>query len=352
MRAVIALALSLCACGARTELPVYGDASVDRSDAPYGCVSGSFALRSGAAELVLVLDRSGSMSTNLDGVERSPPRKWDDLRRALATTLPEFQSRLAVGAMAYPRRFDGSNARSCEIRLALDIEPALGTAPFVDELLAGTDPWGGTPTSAAIDFVGTMLTSRLARERTEAIVLATDGGPNCNSGLDANTCVCSAPPLKTPPCDEEPQRCLDDKRTVDTLARFAAKGIPTFVIGLDSALLTVERGALEAMARAGGRPRTGATPYYSVRDPGAVVEAFRTVQRSVVACRRFMPTRPDDPDAVSVEVSSARVPRDRAHIDGWDWASVDYGQIDFFGAACDRLIASGAEPIGVVTSCR
>jgi hypothetical protein len=348
----------LCACGARTGLRVddtamVEDASIDggASDAPFACVPGTFVLTRTRAELVLLVDRSGSMMQNINGGE-APPRKWDDLREALARTLPEFESQVELGAMAYPRRFDGSMARSCDIERALDVEPGPLNATAVLHLLESTDPWGATPTNDAVEFLGSRLLTRVSRATTAAIVLATDGGPNCNPRLDAATCACTATPT-VPPCDDRPSNCIDDARTVEAIARFANVGVPTFVIGLDNTTVPAERDALVAMAHAGGRPNPlpGMPPYYSVRDPAAVVEAFRVVQKSVVECRRSMASRPDDPDSVQVKIAGADIPRDRSHLNGWDWASADFGQIDFFGAACATLGDSRATATATVLSC-
>lgn len=347
------LSVALCACGAKTGLlvPEPDDASVGGpADAPYACTPGTFALVHPQAELVVLLDRSGSMSANIDGGD-SAPRKWDDLHGALAATLPDFESQIVLGAMAFPHRFDGTGARPCLIEPALDVEPRPSNARAVLQVLEGTDPWGATPTNDALEFVGSLLANRVSRTKTESIVLATDGGPNCNAKLDARTCACTSREIKLP-CHEA-SVCLDKDRTVETIAKLARMGVSTFVIGLDSDSLPDERDALQAMAIAGGRPNTkpGAPAYYSVRDPTAVTDAFRTVQKSVVQCRLSLPSRPDDPSALVVQIDGTVVPRDPKHREGWDWASTDFGQLDFFGSACERVGNPGANPMAIVAAC-
>jgi len=356
LRSLVALTpllVALCDCGAKTGLPIPDpDLAVEDtgtpSDAPYTCVPGTFELTRAEAELVLLLDRSGSMQSSLDG-GTTGRRKWDDLHDSLATTLPEFEARIRLGAMAYPHRFDGSDARACNIDTALHVEPGPNHARDVLALLESTDPWGATPTNDAVELVGGLLAARVSRTKTESIVLATDGGPNCNDTLDATTCPCTSAS-----CEGRAGNCLDKDRTVETIAKIASRGVSVFLIGLDSTTKPYERAALEAMANAGGRPnpKPGAPPYYSVRDPTAVTDAFRTIQRSVVQCRLSMPSRPDDPSIVRVEISGKSVPRDPKHLEGWDWASTDFGQIDFYGSACERVSQPDAKPIAIVPSCK
>lgn len=320
------------------------DAGSDAADAPFPCVVGEFPLARPRAELVLLFDRSGSMAqTVFTGV-----RRWDTLHDALAATLPEFEARIDLGALAFPRRFDGSVTRSCDLTRALDVTPAPNNAKPILKILEGSDPWGATPTASAVDFVGNWLAARVSRERTVAMVLATDGGPNCNADLDETKCVCTTPDTACP----RPSACLDDMRAVSTLASFAERGIPTVVIGLDASAATVERAALNAMAKAGGRPKAGDTAYYSANDVSAVQAAFRGIQAGIAECRLFMPSRPDDPDAVTVRIDGVAIPRDKTHANGWDWGKIEFGQIDLFGSACDRSRAPTAVARATVSSCR
>jgi hypothetical protein len=359
MRRALAIGLALIAgCGAKTGLlvPDVGtDAGPDAfappdafvpPDAPLTCVPGHYTLVRGSAEVMFVIDRSGSMAFNLDG-SMVPPRRWDVLRDALTTTLPPFESTLAMGAYAFPRRFDGSIARSCDITRTIDVESALFNAGGVLTILNETDPWGATPTAASIELVGATLAPRQTLDHSATIVLSTDGGPNCNSMLDVRTCQCTAlDPMGEPSCFGMPTNCLDDARARDTIAALAAQGIPTFVIGLDADAEAPERMALQDMALAGGRPNTtpGQPAYYSARRPEQVATAFDTIERSIVRCTLRSPSRPDDPDAIAITLDGAPIDRDRAHMNGWDWSDMDFARITFFGAACDAVAASTADP--------
>ncbi len=360
----LAASLALVGCGAKTGLRIdhYPDDAgldaarardaasdaTDASDAPDAltCVAGHFTLVRGTVEVMFVIDRSGSMGQNLDG-STSPPRRWDVLHDALAMTLPPFEDSLAMGAYAFPRRFDGSLTRSCQVARAIDVESALHNASGVLSVLTGSDPFGATPTAAALDFVGTTLMPRVTIDHSATIVLSTDGGPNCNVELNPSTCECTGRnPMGMPTCDGMPTECLDDARAASTIAALAAHGIATFVVGLDGDAEPAERMALDEMARAGGRPNTtpGEPAYYSARRPEQVRAALGTIERSITRCTLRSPSRPDDPDAIAVAIDGVTIPRDRTHLSGWDWGDMSFAQITFFGAACDRVAGSTHDP--------
>jgi hypothetical protein len=325
---------------------------LDAAQLPEGavpCTPGRFPLERYSVDMMLIVDRSGSMAYNIDGTSQVPPRKWDDLYGALGATLPGIQTSVNIGAYAFPERFAGTSVGGCALSSAIDLYPGPNQAGDVLALFTNTDPNGGTPTAGAIQLVGDMLVPRISRTHTEVMVLATDGGPNCNASLDVSTCACSSP---TPPC-KDPEQCLDDKRAVKVIASYAARGVPTYVIGLDSATQPSERSALSEMAVAGGRPNTapGQPAYYSVEQVDQVNAAFAAITRSIARCALATPSRPSDPSAIEIQIDGATVPRDASHRNGWDWNDPSFGQVALFGAACDKLASPSASAVAVVNSC-
>ena len=372
-RGAAALAL-VAGCGARTGLdlpdvatfPDLPDAS-DAADArdvllPPRCIPGRFTLTQRGADLMLVVDRSGSMGQALNG-GRSGPSKWTLLRDALAATLPAFQGRIRVGALFFPQ--DGADTRvaACELPNipAVDINPALGTASRVIGVFGDTGPGGSTPTAAALLRAYSYFVRNPDRARARYLVLATDGGPNCNAALDAATCVCvgGGPVGGGAMCrrDGNGQRCLDRERTVAEIAQLAANpvaSIPTFVIGLADETDPNYAATLTAMAVAGGRPfvsASGAPSYYNVERAADLTRAFTTIQDTVSRCAFVTPSRPEETGSIAITAGGAAVPLDPSHRDGWDWSDRAFGEITFFGPACARVIASRATEVLATVGC-
>lgn len=364
-------------CGARTGLTVpdvatfpdvtdAGDAT-DAADVrdvllPPMCIPGRFTLTQRGADMMLVIDRSGSMGQRLGG-GRSGSSKWVLLRDALASTLPAFQDRIRVGALFFPQ--EGADTRLATCALAnipsVDINPGNGTAARVIGVFDSTDPGGSTPTAAALLRAYNYLVRNPNRARARYLVLATDGGPNCNAALDAASCVCvgGGGPFGAGSCrrDADGQRCLDRERTVSEIAQLAANpiaSIPTFVIGLADETDPNYAATLTAMAVAGGRPfvsSSGYATYYNVERAEDLTRAFTTIQDTVSRCSFVTPSRPEEMGSIVITAGGATVALDPTHRDGWDWTDRAFGEITFFGAACERVIASRTTEVQATVEC-
>lgn len=366
----LAASLALPCCGARTGLLVPDVATTpdavvdvvdvtDVTDVPRvrGCVPGRFDLAARAADVLLVLDRSGSMAQGLDGSRTNS--KWRQLRDALAATLPRFQDRIDVGAIFYPE--DGAETRTAACAFAnipsADVDPAARTAPRVLSVFDATGPGGSTPTAAALLRAYTWFVRNPDPLRAQYIVLATDGGPNCNAALNPATCTCVGPGGGGGRgCGSDANRCLDDARTVSEIAEIATNpvtAIPTFVIGLAGDNDPTFAATLTAMAIAGGRPNrtaAGAPTYFDVRVAGDLERAFTTVQNTIARCTFVAPSRPSERDTITLRLGGAVIPRDTARANGWDWTDRTLGELTLFGAACP-LSASPSTVVNATVEC-
>lgn len=371
-RRLVACVALLGGCGARTGLRLPDGAPLpDAAEVggardvplPPRCIPGRFTLAQRGADVLLVIDRSGSMGQRL-GPGRSGPSKWSLLRDALAATLPAFQERIRVGALFFPQEGADARVAACELPNipSVDIDPSTGTAARVIGVLDATEPGGSTPTAAALLRAYTWFVRNPDRARARYLVLATDGGPNCNAALDPASCVCVAGGVpfggaNTCRRDRDGQRCLDRARTVSEIAQLAdnpVAAIPTFVIGLADASDPDYPAALTAMAIAGRRPfvsASGVPTYYNVERPEDLTRAFTTVQDTVSRCAFVTPSRPEETGSIAIEAGGAAVALDPTHRDGWDWSDRAFGEITFFGAACERVIASRATEVQATVEC-
>ncbi|MDP2273992.1 MAG: vWA domain-containing protein [Archangium sp.] len=338
---------ALFACG-RTEPVRYsfdggnedGDFAARKPDGGVDCIDGELALLSARPVVMLVLDRSSSMNQNFAGTGDS---KWDGLRTALHQALPPWTRSIELGALFFP----SVTSNACNVGVSVDLAPALENVPAVLAKLDAASPAGSTPTALALDRAAVALTSRRTAGSARAVVLATDGAPDCNAALNPRTCACVS---SSGACTAN--RCLDDTRTIGRLSTMAASGIPTWIIGLrgDSDALFVS--VLNRMAEAGGKPRVGGTQqFYSASSESEVELALTTIRQQVGRCRYLTPSAPDLGGSIELQLEGDLIPYDLSQTEGWSWVDADNGELALHGRACDRAEALTIEALRVIVRC-
>ena len=329
----------IAACGARTALydPIV-DASIDvdmREAGPdvieekVGCTPGDITLVAASPEVMFVLDRSGSMRTAFEGNQT----RWQVLTSSLASALPPVDSTMAIGALLFPQ---GSSTNDCSVAKQPNLAPAFGNVDALVNLMQSNPPGGSTPTADALDTAATFLLGVRAATTARAIVLATDGAPNCNASLDPQTCTCAGTN-----CRNKPLQCLDDARTVQQIGAILAHGIPTYVIGIASSSASQFSSVLDAMANAGGRPlTTGATSYYPALDASDLETAITTIRNQVAECTYLTTSVPGDSGSIVVTLNGQTLPfAGDAGTLGWSWANQSNGEITLVGSTCVDVAA-------------
>lgn len=314
---------------------------------PLACTPGSFALSRATAQVVFVLDRSGSMQFNLQGDTPTPlnPSRWQTLQSALAPVLTSLEQDVEIGAKFFPDPVDDDAQLvdpqvACAVSSNIDVSPIKSGATSILKVFDATTPRGGTPTAGAIEAASKYLSDPARRSVARYMVLATDGAPNCDGQQDERTCVCTG----AGPCSRDPingpYSCLDDLRTIDAIRKAQSNlGIATYVLGLGAPDRPEFTDTLERMAVAGGRSRPGSPRYYDVRTGEELGLALAAVQKDISRCAYVTPSRPNNPDDISIVIDGRVVVRDPTRQDGWDWTDRDFGAITFFGKACTALTA-------------
>jgi len=332
----------------RVDSPV--DAAIDVIEEPVGCVPGKFTFSLATAQLMFVLDRSGSMKFVLTSDDLALPgqtSRWRALESSLSQTISPFTNQIAMGARFYPSANANGNdlARACiQDPPSVAIAPALGNASKILDVFTRSIPEGGTPTATALALAAQEVSS--SRGVARAMVVATDGAPNCNAALDRLTCTCTSADARGCLTSSDGSNCLDDVKTVQTIKGiYDDRNIPVFVIGIG--VTGSFASTLDAMAVAGGRPRAGSPRYYAADTPAELTAAFTVVRDSVARCSYITPSSPQDPDAISVEIGGMTIPRDPNHVDGWDWIDQTYGHLQLFGSACTQATSTNVS--GTVT---
>ncbi|MBX3261153.1 MAG: VWA domain-containing protein [Labilithrix sp.] len=335
------------ACGARTGLEVdlagSPSASPDATDAEVepavGCTPGRFDLSRAVPAVMFVLDRSTSMSRRTsDGRSR-----WSVLTRALEATLPPVDTTMEIGALVFPT----SGRSSCTAPSAPDLLPGPGNVASLVSLVRANGPSGSTPTAPALDAAATALLGTRAASRARALVLATDGAPACNADLAGTTCRCISGS-----CASRPQRCLDDARTVERIGAHLAQGIPTYVVGIQDADNALMSDVLDAMAVAGGRPKTtGARRYYAAASEAELELAIVTIRDQVSACTYLTSSVPSADGTIVVTLDGVSVPYDPSGASGWRWGDRGNGEILLAGDACGAAAAEDGSALVADVSC-
>ncbi|HEV8548196.1 MAG TPA: vWA domain-containing protein [Polyangiaceae bacterium] len=322
--------------------------------------------------VLLVVDKSSSMSITAE----FPDGRWAALGAALGAALDQTQARLSYGLELFPFASDpGAVPSRCETPTDLDVLVPIGagdkTVPAIEKALAQYDPAGGTPTADALahalDYFETGAGKDL--DGTSYVLLATDGGPNCNGDLtcDATACVPNIEDANaTTQCmgnccdaavdDRGPLNCLDEDRTVAKVRDLAKAGVKTFVVGIPGSQFFAS--TLDKLAQAGQVPNPDAPPsYYAVTAAdgaqGLTDVLTRITRGLITSCRLQLTSTPGNAHyetLLNVVIDGDEVPQ--AGADGW---TVDRTTtpptIVLAGKTCDYMEEHGAERVQITYGC-
>lgn len=245
--------------------------------------------------ILLVLDKSGSM--NLQPDPNSTVSLWESVKAALATSLEEAPEGIAFGLELYPMNDEFIIPENCgDIccsmpsgdRMDVKVAPGKRARDAILKVIGENQPGGGTPTAAALkralDYFTVGEGKDLGGQRF--ILLATDGGPNCNADTSCTIDACTrnidggCPDESVNCCASSPEACLDKDGVLEQVEALSAAGIDTFIIGLDGTQAYAD--SLNAFAEAGGRPRKGAPEkFYKVDAATGTAAGLAAVFREI-----------------------------------------------------------------------
>jgi len=293
--------------------------------------------------LYFVIDRSGSMSDLEGGVSR-----YEKVRLATLDLVNTLGALVRVGVTLFPSP-DAGPGTEClpgEEVFSPKVNPGSAFEDAIDSF-----PLGGTPIASTLQAVRPKLASQPS---PKVVILATDGGPNCNSQLscDASQCMiniagecppstnCCAPP------EGLVENCLDHQATAAAIDALVAEGTNVYVIGIPGSELfgTV----LDQMAVHGGVPVSGMPEYYyRVDDLDGLADVFKEIARELVSCTFDLADPPEDQGLTNVYFDGEVVFLDP--VDGWTW--VDADTVELVGAACETLKSGAVEQVQIVSGC-
>jgi hypothetical protein len=345
--------------------------SGDAGEGGMNCGSSVLEAEPPIVNVLLVVDKSSSMSKD----DEFPGGRWQTLGTALGSALEEAKSRVRFGLEFFPFADDPTDdPETCQTPGGSDVLVPIGdgtvTVPDIIDALSTYEPAGGTPTADALahaldyfksDSGGTMTGKRY-------VLLATDGGPNCNPDVvcelstcvpniedSMNTTLCGGSCCDAALTPDAPTNCLDEARTVEQVEALADEGIDTFVVGIPGSQFFAA--TLDKLAEAGGQPNPDAPPsYYAVTESdgaeGLTEVLTRITTGLITSCRLQLTSTPDSPNygLLNVVIDGEEVPQ--MGDDGWTVdTTTTPPTIVLKGATCEAMETRGAEEVSITYGC-
>src|SRR4051794_12927677 len=125
-----------------------GTGVLDASGADKSCGASQVSATSVPVNILLVIDKSGSMKDPLGGTSR-----WNAMKMALGAALDKVKGSIAFGLEFFPNSPDAKDAcavPSGEAAIVLPIGPGPASVPQIVSAFDTNLPAGGTPTAAAL----------------------------------------------------------------------------------------------------------------------------------------------------------------------------------------------------------
>ncbi len=291
------------------------------------------------ADLLLILDRSGSMGYGMDtdgkcqssrrgGGSTTCVARWPTMKTALSQVLTNSTDSVNWGL----ELFSTPNRGNCTVS-SVQVPVAAGNAAAINGEIEATSPGGNTPTREAVKQ-GTAYLKTVTGPETKSILLATDGQPNCSDSFSSSE---------------------DDVAATTAAIKDAFNaGFKVYVLGIGPETST---DALNGFADAGGTTVKDASGpgknYYAALSAEDLAKQLGSIVGSVASCTFALTNTPPVPDNVAVEFDgnrSLRAPHDRTN--GWDYPTPgNYRTIQLYGSWCDGLMNGTYKTAKVLFGC-
>ncbi|MEO8876467.1 MAG: vWA domain-containing protein [Polyangiaceae bacterium] len=318
---------------------------------PCGCLE--ISLLTDQPNLYFVLDRSGSMLD--DG-------KWQTVRQVVANVVEKIGPRAKFGVALFSDPAGQGCTPGKEVMPVRTGDSPAGTAGVTtNEVIATTSVGasGGTPTATTLLALAPAIEALPGRT---FVILATDGGPNCNGSAicDAAHCIANIENVagcptggpfdcctNTTGAPDANLNCLDADPTIDAIAALKTKNVPTYVVGIPGSAPYAS--LLDQLALAGGTARGSEPQYYSVSSTGsaAIDAALAQIAAKITATCVFpLAPVPPHPELLNIYFDDVVVPQDATN--GWTYAD---GTVTLVGSACDRVLSGEVLNLRVIAGC-
>ena len=278
------------------------------------------------AEILIVLDRSGSMQDPPDGAT-TPDSKWSLVVPSVNQVVTDTNATVFWGLKTFPEG-SGNECAASSVTSRIDVNIAATNASAVTSAVNNTTPQGdGTPTAAAVNAAVAYLKT-VNDNNPKYILLATDGEPSCPDSTTGRT------------------------QAVQAVQAAATAGFHTFVLGVSTNKTTATT-VLNQLAMAGlearNDPNPLATRYYLANTKAEIVDQLKQITGVVASCTFDLGSAPPVPDNIAVKVAGMKAPQDPNN--GWSYTSPDNTQLTVHGSWCDQIKAS-TDAVQIIFACK
>jgi Mg-chelatase subunit ChlD len=287
-------------------------------------------------DIVLVLDRSGSMLFNIsedcwcDQAVKTAQDKLNNVYPVCKdlTTCTTRWSNVSAGIestvsstpfLQWALKFFASAAeRGCGVSKDMEVAIPKGTATAIRDMITNTPPDGYTPTTAGINAAAAYLKG-LNDGNPKVILLATDGEPNCGSSGSMTA--------------------KDIPGTTTAIQTAFQDGIKTYVIGIGPST-----GNLDDFAKAGGTGK-----HFPATSPQALKDALNDIGTAAISCTFDLTDIPKDMTNTAIYVNKELVEKDDPN--GWSFGD-DMKSITLKGATCEKIKNERTTAVQVLFGCK
>lgn len=275
-----------------------------------------------APNMVMVLDRSCSMTDKINGVS-----KWDSAVATITQLTTTYAGLLRWGLIMFPDTL----APNCgQTEYPVPLGP--GTEPAIQSLLTAaldtTNKW--YPDGPCVTNIDTGIQQLMTEpqlldpDRENFVMLISDGKQaGCNAAGG-------------------------DNGTTMMLDQIHGLGVVTYVVGFGSG---ADPAQLNIFADAGGAPLPGPTKYYQADNAAELAQAFAAIASTSISCDYQLGAAPPDWTDVFVFFDDVQsVPYDPNAAEGWDYDPAT-NTVTFHGAYCQQLKDLTVMDIDIVFGC-
>ncbi len=295
------------------------------------CGGFEFTLTAVPPNLLVLLDRSGSMDAQVDGTDDN---RWEVAKDAVASVTTSFDASIRFGLATYSSCQPGGCSPG-NIVVGIGDDQAAAINGFLDGTVGvGSGDGQGVADDGRIEY---LCDSGEPETSTGASLMALLGEPSLADASRPNAIMLVTDGAESSAC------VFDDHDGPTGAAALLAQNPPVsvYAVGFGDS----DSDELDAIAQAGGTVMG-----YFAEDPDALAMALDAIASSVASCTFALDQVPPDAGMIYVffDLDPAGVPADAT--DGWTYDPAT-NTITFHGASCQALKDGSVAAVDIVYGC-